>query len=140
MTIEFAEINWLAVVVAAFATFMLGGAWYTALFGKAWQKAHGLTDEQLKQQQTVRPMHVFLAMQFVCYIAIAFGMALLVNGAGITTAGGGATLGFCVWLIVAAVVLTNHLPTPVTWTGYFINVSYSLIYCVGSGALLGAWQ
>jgi len=28
-------INWLAVMVAAFTTFMFGGAWYTTLFGKA---------------------------------------------------------------------------------------------------------
>ena len=140
MTINLAEINWLAVVVAAFATFMLGGVWYTALFGKAWQKAHHLTEEQLKSQQTARPMPVFLAMQFVCYIVIAVGMALIVNGAGIATAGDGATLGVFVWLIVAAVVLTNHLPTPTAWSGYFIDVSYSAIYCVGTGALLGGWQ
>jgi hypothetical protein len=44
------------------------------------------------------------------------------------------------WVVVAAVVLTNHLPTPTTWAGYAIDVSYSAIYCIGTGALLGAWR
>ena len=43
------EINWIAVVVAAVACFLLGGLWYSkALFGKAWQRETGLTDEILE--------------------------------------------------------------------------------------------
>ena len=49
------EINWIAVVVAAVASFLLGGLWYSpAMFGKAWQRAAGLTDEQLKSGNMVR--------------------------------------------------------------------------------------
>lgn len=140
MTIEFGEINWLAVAVAAVGAFFLGGLWYTALFGKAWQKAHHLTEEQLRKQQDVRPMPVFLAMQFVCYAFVSVGIALLINGAGVTGAGGGAMLGVCVWIVVAAAVLTNHLPTLTDWSGYFIDASFAAVYCIGIGALLGAWQ
>ena len=42
------EINLLAVVLGAVAFFAVGAVWYTALFGKAWQRATGLSDEQLK--------------------------------------------------------------------------------------------
>ena len=43
------EINYLAVVIAAVASFLLGGLWYSnALFGKVWQRESGVTDEQLK--------------------------------------------------------------------------------------------
>jgi hypothetical protein len=42
------HINWLGVVVGAVAFFAVGAVWYTALFGKAWQRAVGLSDEQLK--------------------------------------------------------------------------------------------
>jgi hypothetical protein len=42
------EINWLAVLAAALSSFLLGGVWYSALFAKAWRKAAGLTDEQIK--------------------------------------------------------------------------------------------
>lgn len=41
-------INWLGVVLGAAAFFAVGAIWYTVLFGKAWQGAVGLSDEQLK--------------------------------------------------------------------------------------------
>ena len=42
------EINWLGVGLGAVAFFAVGAIWYTVLFGKAWQRATGLSDEQLK--------------------------------------------------------------------------------------------
>ncbi len=42
------EINWLGVGLGAVAFFAVGALWYTVLFGKAWQRATGLSDEQLK--------------------------------------------------------------------------------------------
>ncbi len=40
--------NWLAVGLSTVAFFAVGAIWYGALFGKAWQKATGMSDEQLK--------------------------------------------------------------------------------------------
>ena len=40
--------NWLAVGLATVAFFAVGALWYGVLFGKAWQRATGLSDEQLK--------------------------------------------------------------------------------------------
>jgi len=43
------EVNWIAIIAAAVLSFVLGGLWYSpVLFGKAWQHAAGITDEQLK--------------------------------------------------------------------------------------------
>ena len=42
------QIDWLGVGLGAVAFFAVGALWYTALFGKAWQRATGLGDEQLK--------------------------------------------------------------------------------------------
>lgn len=42
------DMNWLAVFLGACAFFVVGAVWYTVLFGKAWQRAAGLSDEQLK--------------------------------------------------------------------------------------------
>ena len=36
MKLDLSGLNYWAVLAAAVATFMLGGAWYTALFGKLW--------------------------------------------------------------------------------------------------------
>ncbi len=46
---DFSNIHWLAVAIAAVAAFLLGFVWYLpAVFGKAWMKANNLTEEQLK--------------------------------------------------------------------------------------------
>lgn len=43
------EVNYLAVIAAAVATFLLGGLWYSsALFGKAWQREAGVSEAQMK--------------------------------------------------------------------------------------------
>lgn len=43
------NINIWAVLAAAVSAFLLGGAWYSPLlFGRAWQRAAGLSEEQLK--------------------------------------------------------------------------------------------
>ncbi len=42
------HIHWLAVIVAGVAGFMVGGVWYSALFGKLWMAARGVTQESMK--------------------------------------------------------------------------------------------
>ena len=42
------HIDWLGVGLGAVAFFAVGMVWYAVLFGKAWQRAVGLSDEQLK--------------------------------------------------------------------------------------------
>ena len=140
MTIEFGNINLWAVLVAGIATFMIGGVWYTALFGKAWQIAHRYSDEKVKElQANFSPLLIFGTM-IICYLVLALTMSLIIQAMGINSTIDGAKLGLLVWIIVACVGLTGHISTDVAFAGYLIDVSYQLIYCIGTGALLGIWQ
>lgn len=66
------EVNWLAIVIAALASFLLGGLWYSpVLFGKAWQRETGLTDERLKQGNMAR----IFALSFVLALLAAWNFA-----------------------------------------------------------------
>lgn len=66
------EINWIAVVVAALASFLLGGLWYSpVLFGKAWQRETGLTDERLKQGNMAR----IFGLSFILALLAAWNFA-----------------------------------------------------------------
>ena len=48
--INFGAFNWLSVVVATFAGFLLGWLWYSPfLFGKIWMKLEGLNEESCKK-------------------------------------------------------------------------------------------
>ena len=140
MSFNLTTINWLAVLVAAFGTFMLGGAWYTALFGKTWVKAHGYDEARVKELQARRPPAIFFTLMIVAYFFLSLALAIIIQSADIHSASNGALLGLTIWIIIAAVTLTNHLPSHVTWPGYFIDVTFALVYCLGVGALLGAWR
>ena len=43
------DINWLGVVLAALAGFVVGGIWYGPIMGKKWMGAVGLSEEQIKE-------------------------------------------------------------------------------------------
>jgi Protein of unknown function (DUF1761) len=43
-----ANANLLAILVAAVSGFLVGGLWYGPLFGKAWQREIGLSDDEIK--------------------------------------------------------------------------------------------
>lgn len=65
---------YLEIILGGVAAFLLGFAWYTALFGKAWQAEVGLTDEQAQSNMAL--VHgLALVMMFI----IAFGINFVVN-------------------------------------------------------------
>lgn len=38
------HVNYLAILVAAIANYVIATIWYAAIFGKVWQKLTGITD------------------------------------------------------------------------------------------------
>ena len=92
-----ADVNWLAVVVAAGSSFLLGGLWYSPkLFGTAWGKAAGI-DASSKQGHPARVFAVSFVLSVVAAALFAwwigphpaFGFAvtrgLLVGGGFVAT-------------------------------------------------------
>lgn len=60
------DINWLAVVVAAVAAFLVGAVWYSPLlFSKAWQREVGLSDTDLAKGNMGQTMGAAFALTFV---------------------------------------------------------------------------
>lgn len=68
------DMNLLEIPIAALGAFLLGFAWYTALFGKAWQAETGITDEQA--QSGIALTH---GLAFLMMCVIAFGINFIVN-------------------------------------------------------------
>lgn len=64
----------LEIFIAAVAAFMLGFGWYTALFGKAWQKETGITDEEAQSGMALTHGLAFLMM-----CIMAFGISYIVH-------------------------------------------------------------
>lgn len=71
-------LNWLAIVVATIAFFAVGAVWYTALFGKAWQREVGLSTEQLSGGRNM--MAIFglcLLLEFIVVLMLGHLFARL---------------------------------------------------------------
>jgi hypothetical protein len=74
-------LNWLAVLTAAFSTFMLGGLWYGPLFGRVWMRASGMTEEKAKLGSPVKIFGISFALQLV---AAALGVIFLFEQRSLT--------------------------------------------------------
>jgi uncharacterized membrane protein len=67
--------EWLPSLIAALSAFILGGLWYSpVLFGKAWQREAGLSDEQLAKSNKAVTFGVSFILCLVA--AIAFSMVI----------------------------------------------------------------
>ena len=67
------DINWIAVLVAALAAFVLGGLWYGPLFGKKWMTLNKISPEDIAQSN----MAVTYGLAFVLSFIAAIGMAVI---------------------------------------------------------------
>jgi hypothetical protein len=65
-------------LIGGLAAFLLGFAWYTALFGKAWQGETGITDEDAKSGVALTHGLAFLMMCIISF-GINFACIQLIN-------------------------------------------------------------
>ena len=129
------DVNWLAVLAAAISAFLLGGLWYSpALFGKAWQRGAGLTDEQLKGGN---PAKIYGGSFVLSLIAAAtFAMFLGKLPVGTATA-----YGFCAGLTwVAASFGINYLFERRSVGLFLVNGGYHTLQFTLYGLILGLWH
>ena len=126
------DVNWLAVLAAAISAFLLGGLWYSpALFGKAWQRDAGLTDEQLKGGN---PAKIY-GGSFVLSLVAAATFAMFLGKLPVGTA---TAYGFCAGLTwVAASFGINYLFERRSVGLFLVNGGYRTLQFTLYGLILG---
>jgi hypothetical protein len=126
------EINFVAVVIAAVASFLLGGLWYSpVLFGKVWQREAGLTDEQLKKGNLVKIFGLSLVLSLIA--AFVFAMFLGPRPPVAFGFGAGFSAGLC-W--VAASFGINYLFERRSLKLFLINGGYHTLQFTIIGLVL----
>lgn len=140
MSIDLAHVNWLAVGVITIAVMVIGMVWYTALFGKAWQRLNGFSDEKVKELQSARPPAIFLGGMLVSYLVMAAVMAVLFTAFGVHGPLPGLAVGGLLWLGIALPLgVTAWLPSDKPLKLFMIDWAYQLVILSLSGAILGWW-
>lgn len=74
------QLNWLAVLAAAIATFVLGGIWFGALMGKQYAVALGIADRPAQ-----KPGALFLIGPFLCSGVTIITSAVILRLLGISS-------------------------------------------------------
>ncbi|MDQ2657863.1 MAG: DUF1761 domain-containing protein [Bacteroidota bacterium] len=129
-------LNIWAVMVAALSTFLIGGLWYSrALFGNAWMRENGLTEEQLKNGNMVK----IFGLTFLLALIAALNLAMFLGPENRPEMGAlwGFAAGFG-W--VATFVGTHYLFERKSLTLFLINAGYSVVALTVMGTILAAWK
>src|SRR2546422_10386815 len=136
-----ANVNILAVIVAAVATLILGAVWYSpVLFAKAWIQAHGYTPEKLEEMKK-RGVTRAYAVSGLCYLVMAYVLALLASYTQATSFAQGLWLGFILWLGFAATIgLTAHMFSDNPIAGWGIDAGYPLAYLLLMGGVVAGGE
>src|SRR5688572_6593489 len=128
------DLNYLAIILAALSTFLLGGLWYSpAVFGKAWMKENGFTEESMKGANMAK----IFGLAFVLALISAINLAMFMGPE--KDVGLGAAYGFAAgfgW--VATFVGTHYLFERKSFKLFLINAGYSVIALTVMGVIIVA--
>jgi hypothetical protein len=134
-----ANLNWLAVLVAAILRLAVGSVWFSPIaFVKPWQQLTGVTPESMQRglvRAIVIDLILSLVMAFVLYHAVMYATAMQPNLLS------GAIVGFLNWI---GFVVATHLPLWAYENRSFkliaIGTGSNLVSMVLMGALFGLWH
>ena len=103
MSLNFADLNWVAILVCVIVGQVLLTLWFTVIFGDPWAKAYGAAS-RAEHTKAVPPWTYGIGLAGV--ILVTVGTALLQAVLGVTGLGGGLGLGLflAVFIVVAAIV------------------------------------
>ncbi|GMM93449.1 DUF1761 domain-containing protein [Qipengyuania sp. MTN3-11] len=115
------DVNWVAVVIAALAGFLVGGLWYGPIMGRRWMAAIGLTEEDMKSADAGK------------LYGFTFLLALLASWTlAHTFASYDQSLGFMVKLLTAFGVALGFI-VPALWTNYLFQRADRRLFWIDAG-------
>jgi ABC-type Na+ efflux pump permease subunit len=134
------DVNWVAVLVTSIAGFLVGGLWYTVLFGRKWSSLAGFPDDQMRVGAAVA-----YGLGFVCTFIMAYVMARFIDyvfkSPEDKTVLNGLLLGLMIWVgFVATTGLTNDLFGRKPLLRWLIESLHYLVVLLLMGAILAVWQ
>lgn len=123
--------NWLTIIVAAAAGFVVGGLWYGPLLGKAWMAEHGFTEEELAKGNMVQIYGTTFVLSLISALFLGHLLAHFDPGTrGIMMISSGIAVGF-----VIPALATNYLFSRASLKLFLIDAGYWLFFYIAMGAI-----
>jgi len=140
---HFHHLNWLAILVAAISTMVVGFLWYSPiLFAKPWMREMGYDpNDKAKIQEMQKSAGPAYAGSLVASLVSAFTLALFLHWLRAESLHLGFMVGFHVWLgFVATVQFTGALFMKQSMKLFAINAGYQLVCYLAMAGILAAWS
>ncbi|HEY4326611.1 MAG TPA: DUF1761 domain-containing protein [Mucilaginibacter sp.] len=129
-------VNYLAVAVAAVASYIIAAIWYGAIFSKVWMRLTGITEMKPAPMNIILVLISSFVMAYVLHHSIVFGDAYL-KVSGIT---GGLEGAFFLWLgYIATVTLCTKLYEKKPWGLWLLDNGFWLISLSVMAVILSVW-
>jgi hypothetical protein len=134
------DLNWLAVIVAALAYFVIGAAWYApAVFGNVWTRAGGL-----EMPEGQRPNPIVFLTPLVGSVLAAIALGMLADATQTDTIGEGVVLGlvtgvgFAIGISFVTAQFEANKPNRMLWGA--VNGGYHFVGNLVAAIVIAAWR
>ncbi len=130
------SLNWIAVLVATVAYFILGALWYSPLmFSNIWMKLRNISEEDIDKPNPVIFLYSFI-LQLIAVITLALFMSAM-NADGALN---GAIIGFGAGAgILFTLAGTTGIFTELKMKLHFLDSGYHVVGMTLAGLILGWW-
>jgi hypothetical protein len=131
----FAQVNWIAIVLGAVFSMLLGFLWYGPLFGRLWLRSIGKKEEELSGNPG---MYVFA---FLGALVSAYVLAVLIGALGITVWWRGVVLGAVVSVGIGSMAaLVNGIFHRISAVAWLLFALYQLVLNAVEGLVFAVWR
>ncbi len=131
---DLSSLNWLAILVAAFAHMVIAGIWYGPIFGQAWMDENGFKAEDLADNSKGAMLR-----STISYFILALGMAYLMPAMGLSGWFNGAYMGAAMAVFIHGTAgYPNYTFEMKSNKLFFIHLGNSVLGMAAMGAILGA--
>jgi hypothetical protein len=127
--------NYLAVLAAAVAAFVVSSVWYT-IFGNAWMELRGINPATAANMRMPAWTMLFVIVQS---LVVAFMLAYFIGHLGIIDLEGAVRLGALVWVFPAMILLGSVVHENVPLSLAAIHAGDWLVKLLLMALILGVW-
>lgn len=133
------EVNWIAIILAAISTMIVGSLWYGPLFGKIWARLAGTTpDPDFKGAKAALTYLKAFLSSLLTAVVLAYVVAMIHIGSTDTYFVDAIFVGLMLWAGFTAARIFMHdmfesRPTQLT----ALNIAHELVTIVVMAAIIG---